>query len=551
MALSIDYSTFMTVWEKEYTLTRQLYRNCLRWPDREAIIDPASSKSLTWKEWDEESNKFAHALLDSGVEKNDVVMGNLMNTYEWFIVWMGAMKARCIFSTLNWRLPEGQLCHLMDDVSPSVFVYDAELKDVSMKAAELAKNKPKICIMCGGDDVPEGHSRYENFIKGKSAASPRSEKDITWLDPCLMLYTSGTTGLPKGFVLNHAIIFFDDMMNAGLEKFDVQSVYLATNPLFHRGGNTTGPIPCLHSGGKVVLMKYFSEDEALNYIERYEVTHMTSAPTIFERMIHLQKENPRDVSSLRKGCITSMGAPLEKELCLTMMKVLTPNVLNGYGTADGHWVTMLRPYELPDKAGTIGLAIPEDMVRLVKLYSERRGDPENPDDLCPMGGTTEGEIALRTMHCPYGYINRPQDTEKAFPYKGWQLPGDMAVWDKEGYITIRGRTDDMIVTGAENVHPVIVEEVLKEHPGVLEAMVTGAPSKEWGQVIVAYVALKDPDVTEKDLDDFCQKHPGLARYQRPRHYKFVKFAELPFNPSGKKQHHILKERAARDFSDLA
>jgi acyl-CoA synthetase (AMP-forming)/AMP-acid ligase II len=391
---------------------------------------------------------------------------------------MGSMKSKCIFSTLNWRLPEGQVCQLMDDTPPVVFLYDSEAKDFSVKAIKLAKQKPRVCVMCGEGDVPEGHVRYEEFIRGKSTVSPEREKDVRWVTPSLMLYTSGTTGLPKGFVLNHAMILFDNMMNVGLEKLDGQSVNLVTNPLFHRGGNTTGPIPCLHAGGKVMLMQHFSEDEALNYIERYKVTHMVSAPTVYERMAHLQEEKPRDVSSLRAGSITSMGAPLEREACLRMMRVLTPNVMNGYGTADAHWVTMLKPYELPEKAGTIGLAITEDMIRLVKMYEDRRGDPENPDDLCPIDGETEGEIALRTMHCPYGYINRPEDTEKVFPYRGWQLPGDVAVWDKDGFITISGRVDDMIITGAENVHPAIVEEALKEHPAVVEAIVTGAPSKE-------------------------------------------------------------------------
>jgi len=545
-----DYSAWMELWEREYTLTRQLYRNVLRWGSKEAIIDPKNNKTLTFKELDEESNRFAHALLDLGAKPFDVVMGNVMDTYHWFTIFMGSMKARCIFSSVNTRLPEGQLCHLMDDSEPRVFVYDPEVKDTSVKTAELAEKKPKLCIMLGKDDIHDGHMTYEEFIKGKSIASPVTEKSVRWVDPCLILYTSGTTGLPKGFPINQAMIFFDNMMNAALEKLDSSSVNLATNPLFHRGGNTTGVLPCLHAGGTVVTMKHFSEELALDYVEKYKVTHMVSAPTVYERMCILQEQKPRDVSSLQRGCITSMGAPLDKEACLKMMKLLTPNVMNGYGTADGHWVTMLRPYELPEGAGTIGLAVPEDIVKLVKVYPDRRGNPENPDDLCPMDGETEGEIALRTIHCPYQYINRPEDTAKAFPYRGWQLPGDVATWDKDGYITVQGRTDDMIISGGENIHPVIVEEVLKEHRGVLEAFVTGIPSQEWGQAVVAYVTRKDPTITEKDLDEFCKSHPGLARYQRPRYYKFVELKELPFNPAGKKMHYTIKERAAKDFPNL-
>jgi long-chain acyl-CoA synthetase len=548
MGFNVDYTIFKQLWEKEYTLTRQLYRNNLKWPDKVAIVDPYRNKKLTYRNWIEVSNKFANALLDFGVEAHDVVMGNLFNTYEWFVLYMGSAKARCVFPSLNFMLPEGQLSKLIDDSKPALFVYDAELKDICLKAIDMSENKPRLCIMCGEGDLHKGHMSLEKFIEGKSAEAPGTEKEVNWLDPILGLYTSGTTGLPKGFTLNHAMIFFDCMMNSAMEKLDNHCVNLATNPLFHRGGNTTGVIPTLHAGGSVVLMRSFDEELSLDYIDKYKITHMVSAPTIYERMCIVQEKNPRDVSSLR--ALISMGSPLDKELCLRMMKTLCPGVYNGYGTADGHWVTMLWPHELPEKAGTIGRAIAEDIIKLVRVDLGHRADPENPDHDCPKDGETEGEIALRTMHCPYSYLNRPMDTQKVFPYEGWQLPGDTAVWDADGYITIRGRTDDMIITGAENVHPVVVEEALKEHPQVVDAFVTGAPSKEWGETIVAYVAKKDSDVSGDDLEEFCKTHPRLARYQRPRYYKFVDQEELPYNPAGKKLHYIIKERAKKDFADL-
>ena len=548
MGKNVDYSIFKEVWDKEYTVTRQLHRICLKWPDKIAIVDPVRKKELTYKQWNEEANQFANALLDAGLTTYDAVMGDLFNTYEWFILFMGCAKARCKFPSMNFMLPEGQVCRLMDDSEVVVFVYDAALKDMALKAIEMAKIKPKVCIMCGPGEVPKGHVSYEKFIAGKSKEAPKTEKDVSWLDPLLGLYTSGTTGVPKGFTLNHGIIFFDNMMNAGLNKFDETCVSLATNPLFHRGGNTTGVLCVLHVGGSVVIMRAFDDNLALDLIEKYKVSHMVSAPVIYERMCQAQEKKPRNVSSLR--ALVSMGSPLDKESCLRCMKILCPGVYNGYGTADQHWVTMLKPWELPERAGTIGLAITEDIIKLVRIDLGRRGNPNNPEEDCPKDGTTEGEIALRTMHGCYGYINRPEDEAKGLLFRGWQLPGDTAVWDKDGYITIRGRMDDMIITGAENVHPAVVEDALKDHPGVIDTFVTGAPSKEWGETIVAYVALKDPKVTEKDLDEFCKKHPRLARYQRPKHYKFVEAKELPFNPSGKKLHFVIKERAKKDFPNL-
>lgn len=548
MAFNVDYTVFKDVWEKEYTLTRQLYRNVFQYADKMAIIDPYRDKTMTYKQWDEASNKFAHALIDAGMGPQDVVMANIFNTYEWFIVYMGAAKARAILPLLNFMLPEGQLCKLMDGSKPTVFVYDAALMDVCLKTIDLAENKPKICVMCGEGELPEGHISFEKFIEGKSAEPPECEKDVRWIDPILGLYTSGTTGLPKGFTINHAIIFFDNMMNSALEKLDSQCVNLVTNPLFHRGGNTTGPLPVLHAGGAVVVMRSFDENLALDYIEKYKVTHMVSAPVIYERMTNVQEKNPRDVSSLR--CLASMGAPLSTDSCLKMMEHLSHGVMNGYGTADGHWVTMLRPFELPERAGTIGKPIAEDMVVLTRTDLGHLSDPNNPDDLAPKDGKTEGEICLRTMHSPYGYHDRPEDTAKAFPFPGWQKTGDTATWDKDGYITIRGRMDDMIITGAENVHPVIVENAIMEHPDVVDVFVTGAPSKQWGETVVAYVALREGShVTEKDMEEFCVNNPRLARYQRPRKYKIIDKADLPYNPSGKKLHYVIKERAAQDFKE--
>lgn len=551
MKMVVDYSKWMTAWEKEYTLTRQLYRNVLRYADKTVLVDPFHQKRLTFRELDEESSRFANALLALGIEPMDVVMGNMMNTFHWFTVFYGALKARLVFSTINFRLPGGQIARLMEDSPPAVFVYDSEVEEYSLAALEMTHTTPKVCIRIGqGASLRRGHVSYDEFVGGHSTALPVTAGEVRWTDACLMLYTSGTTGLPKGFPLNHGIIFFDNMMTSSLLKMDDVSVNLATNPLFHRGGNTTGVLPCIHAGGCVVVMKHFSEAKSLDFIEKYGVSHMVSAPTVYERMCTLQEKEPRNLAALRRGCITSMGAPLGKDACLKMMELLTPNVLNGYGTADGHWVTMLRPHDLPDKAGTIGLSIPEDMVRLVRVFPDRRGNPDDATDLCPMDGETEGEVALRTMHCPYQYIRRPEDTGKAFPYDGWQMPGDMATWDEDGYITICGRTDDMIISGGENVHPVIVEEVLKEHPAVRDVMVTGVRSKEWGEVVVAYVAPKNGAVSQETLDEHCRTHPMLARYQRPRLYKFVPFEELPFNDSGKKLHHVLKARAQKDFPDI-
>ena len=153
MSMKVDYSGWMNTWEKEYTLTRQFHRNVLRWGEKTVLVDPYHGRTFTFKELDEESNRFAHALLDFGVEPFEVVMGNVMNTFHWFTIFLGAMKARIIFSTVNFRLPEGQIARLMADSAPAVFLYDPEVEESSLKALDRIGKTPKACIRLGDGGV--------------------------------------------------------------------------------------------------------------------------------------------------------------------------------------------------------------------------------------------------------------------------------------------------------------------------------------------------------------------------------------------------------------
>lgn len=179
---------------------------------------------------------------------------------------------------------------------------------------------------------------------------------------------------------------------------------------------------------------------------------------------------------------------------------------------------------------------------VVKIYSGRLAEP---DDYVAKDNREVGEVIVRAPgKCAYDYINRPEEAEMRF-FKGWLYIGDLATWNEREYVTIVGRKDDMIISGGENVHPVQVEEVINEHPKVQECVVTGAPHEKWGEVVAAYVIKKEPSLTARELDEFCQNHPMLARYKRPRYYKFVE--SLPMTATGKKIHYKVKEQAGEDM----
>jgi len=258
------------------------------------------------------------------------------------------------------------------------------------------------------------------------------------------------------------------------------------------------------------------------------------------KLLHNQQiKKGADLSKL-KGIVT-MGAPLEREACLSSHKVLTPNISNGYGSSEAFWNVFLRPWDLPDKAGCAGRACTDDDVAVVRVYHDRKAEP---DDYVAKDNTEIGEIIVKSpAKSTYSYHNSPKDCKKTF-YKGWLYIGDLGTWDQDEYVTVVGRKDDMIIFAGENIHPVLVEAVLNEHPKVKESIVVGVPDGVRGEAVTAYVMTEDLSITAKELAEFCKQHPMLAKYKRPRYYRFVD--ELPYTATGKKIHYQVRERAIVD-----
>lgn len=237
-----------------------------------------------------------------------------------------------------------------------------------------------------------------------------------------------------------------------------------------------------------------------------------------------------------------MGAPFEKSACIRYLEMLTPNILNGYGTTETFWNSFLRPYDLPEFAGTVGGSCIDDEVRVVKIYEDRKAEP---DELVPQDNETVGEIIIRTPgKTTYSYYNNPEEQEKKF-YKGWMYTADLGFWDEHSYITVNGRKDDMIVCSAENIYPTQIEEVLNSFDKVKDSIVTAVPDKIRGEVVVAYVIAEDPSLTVGELADFCHESPMLSKYKRPRWYRIVD--SLPLTATGKKMHYVMKQQAEEDL----
>ena len=558
------------VFDRTFTYSSGFWRNVHRYAERLAMLDPATGKSWTYAQLGDDVNRLAAGLAAHGVRPRDVITFQLFNSPEFALLYLAAHKLRAIAAPVNFRFSPGETAYVLDDSLPAAHVFDATLADATREALDIAGHTPSLLITKGGGGAEAAVSFGEIMASG--ADPPEAGTGTTW-DESTRLYTSGTTGMPKGVPLPsvaEVLTAHDVIMHFPLSPEDRT---LNMTPWFHRGGlYPGGPNPVFYVGASTFPMRAFSAPAVLDYVEKYRLTFLVGAPTNLELLTAEQEARPRDLSSLR-GIVT-MGAPLERAACLRYQAVLTPLIFNGYGTTEAFWNTFLRPADLPEHAGSAGRACTDDDVAVAALSGAGSSgtmpsDTVPPDtvlpgaapfeaapfeavpfeavpfeaapfEAVPQDGATIGEVAMRSVKSGYAYANNPAEEAARFR-DGWVFTGDLATWDSQGYVTIVGRKDDMIISGGENVHPVQVEEVLNEHPLVRESMVVGVPDERWGEVVVAYVVPAAEGLTAAECDKHCLAHPMLATYKRPRGYAFV--ASLPRTATGKLMHYKLRAEA--------
>ena len=541
LSYTYDVTMFRETFESRFTYLNGFLRNVSRFADRPAVFDPHSNRRWTYRELNCEVNRLAHALRADGVGKNDVVMFALLNSPEFVFFYLAAHKIGAIACPVNYRQGSGEIALVIDDSTPKVFVYDAEFGELSSRALEMCENRPAVELVVGAEEdavLPAGRRRYEDYVCEQPETDPPIDFAPHIYDETTRLYTSGTTNRPKGVPINNineVLSAHDVMMHFPLSPVDRT---MNMTPWFHRGGiHSGGPCPTLYAGGEVVILRDFAPRTCLEYAEKYAISFLIGVPTIIAMLARTQERSPADLSALR-GIVT-MGAPFEKSACEKYMKLLTPNIFNGYGTTETFWNTFLRPFDLPDNAGSAGRSCTDDEVRLVALRPN--GERSEPDETVPHDSETPGEIIISSpAKSAFCYFNNEEMTEKKF-YKGWLYTGDVGTWDENEFVTVSGRRDDMIVSAGENIYPAQIEAVLNEHPKVAESAVIGIPDKLRGEVVAAYVVAKDPSLTIEELKDHCTHSPMLSSYKWPRAYHIVD--ELPHTATGKLMHYKLRSYA--------
>lgn len=536
MASTYDVSMFKDTFEHEFTWLNGFLRNVGRFGEKPALHDPLNQQTWTYKELNAEANRLAHALMDDDVGRGDILMYMLPNSAEFAFCYLAGHKIGTVGCPVNYRLAPGELALILDDSRPAVFIYDVDHTDIVLQALSMASHEPRTLVIVGRGKVPEGHIAFEDYRSDSATDDPIPSERSHIYDESIRLYTSGTTSQAKSVpinIINEVLSAHDVMMHFPLNSTDIT---MNMTPWFHRGGLHSGGLtPTFYAGAAAIILREFHPRRCLSYVEEYEVTFLIGVPSILALLARAQERLPARLETLR-GIVT-MGSPFEKAACEEYRKLFTVNIFNGYGTTETFWNTFLRPYNLPEMAGSAGQACTDDDVRVVRLSS---GGHTEPDDLVAKDGKTVGEIIIKSpTKSTYCYVNNTDLSKERF-YKGFHYTGDLGTWDTQEFVTVVGRKDDMIVCAGENIYPTQIEEILNGHPKVVESAVLGLPDKRHGQCVAAWVVPKDDSLTVEELKSYCISHPMLSRYKCPKIFNLIK--ELPHTATGKLSHYRLREQ---------
>jgi len=477
-------------------------------------------QTWTYGEFADRVRRIAGDLRAHGVCMGDRVGFLGFNQPAFLETMVAANALGAIFVPLNFRLTGEELAFIIGDAGVHTLIVDPEL------AAVIDGVKDRLpCRRYLG--VGDGDDRYDGLEPAIAAAEPiESAVVLGGHDTLLIMYTSGTTGLPKGAMLTHGNFVwnnFNAMLSMGATRDDIT---LSTAPLFHIGGLNTGVVTSLQLGNPIIMLRNFDPGQVLGLIEQHRVTHMFGAPAMFLFMAQHPAFETTDLSSIR--LFIAGGAPVPEPL-LKLYGARGVVFSQGYGlTETAPFSAFLSPDKAEEKLGSAGLPPVLSGIRIV--------DESNQ----PLPANERGEICLCGPNIMKGYWNRPDASAKAIDDQGWFHSGDIGYLDEEGYLYICDRVKDMVISGGENVYPAEVESVLFAHDAIAEVAVIGLPDEKWGEAVTAVVALNDGHtLTIEDLRDFASSK--LARYKLPLQLHFVD--ALPRNPAGK----VLKFKLREQF----
>lgn len=492
-----------------------------RYPNHTALV--FDGRSWTYSEWFARVRRFAQALSNLGVRAGDRVAFYVSTSENSVTTYFACQILGVIAVPLNFRLAPGEAAYIIQDSGARVLVYGRTLTENALKVQAQVRSVHDF-IGCAYDraNIPEGHYHFDTLaeetgqIEDLNFASNHS-------DISALVYTSGTTGRPKGVIHTHAndlSIAMNCVMEYGLSHRDT-ALHIA--PLYHVGGMQAYFIPHMMVGGTNVVLGSYEARKTLEHIESERITTLFAVPTQIQEMLFLPGFKDYDVSSLR--LITTGGAAIASATLERVIREFCPRIYNGYGMTEASLTLLLHPEDAITRLGSCGKPT---LITEARVIVNDQVHEVSPQETVEPGEI--GQLIVRGPQAMEGYWNKPFETQKKLK-AGWVYTGDLFSKDADGFYYFHGRADDMIVSGGENIYPREVEEILYRCPGVKEATVVGVPDERWGAVVTAFVVRSDDAQTAEAIDAFCRASDDLAPYKRPKRYHFV--SELPINPSGK------------------
>ncbi|MDR5897958.1 acyl-CoA synthetase [Halomonas vilamensis] len=513
-------------------------RSASVYPDYPAVIHGSTRR--TWSETWARCRQLASALQKRGLNSGDTVAAMLPNVPAMFEAHFGVPLSGCVLNTLNIRLDADAISYMLEHGEAKAVLVDPEFADVIQEAVAKLNTKPLLIDVADVEFVGEtqgiGDVEYEALLAEGDADFPYQLPTDEW-QAISLNYTSGTTGKPKGVVYHHRGAYLNAVSNILEWAMPHHPVYLWTLPMFHCNG-WCFPWTIAANAGVSVCLRKVDPKKIMQLIADEAVTHFSGAPIILNGLVNLPDEDKRDFDHVVK--VTTAGAAPPASV-ISGVEKLGIEVTHVYGLTEVYgpvtvcaWHDAWNELPLEERAKLKA----RQGVRYHMLEALCVADPNTLEPV-PKDGETIGEILMRGNNVMKGYLKNPTATEQALE-GGWYHTGDLAVWHKNGYIEIKDRSKDIIISGGENISTIEVEDAIYSHPSVEEAAVVAKPDEKWGETPCAFIKLKVGygEVTAEDIIAHCREH--LAGYKVP---KTIVFSELPKTSTGKIQKFVLREEA--------
>lgn len=483
-------------------------------PDREALLEVANGRRYTYVDLDRRACRTANWLQELGVGLGDPVALLAHNGVLYVDLLLACAKIGAVFTPLNWRLAPAELTYILDDCTPRVLIAGPEF-EAKVKTPEVQK---AVAHLVRQQD-------YEAAVAKRPSGHPPQPEALNGESPLCILYTSGTTGRPKGALIPHRQVLWNAINTAISWECTAADVAPIFTPMFHAGGLFVFLTPLFYLGGRVIVAREFDRDASLQLIARERCTVVLGVPTQFREWLQSPDLSDVDLSAMR--WFISGGAPCPASLIAAWQKATGCVLRQGYGLTEvGPNCFTMRDDEAVTRQGSVGKPVMHSQVQLVD------GDGR------PVAAGETGELLIRGPHVSNGYLANPQASADSLR-DGWFYTGDMARQDDEGYFYIVGRLKDMIISGGENIYAAEVEAVLQTHPAVADCALIGRPDPKWGEVgLMVTVLAAGQTTTADDLLAFCRQR--LARYKVPKAIVFAN--SLPYSPYGKVQKVKLRQQ---------